>query len=232
MCAKILMPRIVSAAVLCTLALGTLRVLKAGTPRIIKKTPTILTNTLLRGAEGVFGARRASGKTHTGVDIVANQLSVDKEVYRVRAVGDGVVAYALFNGEDPDEGYGYTVVLDHGDGTYTLYAHLATLASAGVVKVGTTMNAGEVLGYMADPANNEMSSGNVLGPSVPVYARIQLHFEEIQAPAGRRSSGGIKAIKEGATILDPTQDLTANGYKPEPAKPGGRAVGVLPELDH
>jgi murein DD-endopeptidase MepM/ murein hydrolase activator NlpD len=140
--------------------------LVAQSSSIIKKTPTIVNNTLLRGDVGVFGAPRANGKSHVGVDIVANQLSSDKSVYSVRAVRDGIVAYAKFNGENAEEGYGYTVVLDHGDGTYTLYAHLATLASSGVVKVADSVTSGQTIGYMADPANNEMSSGNVLGPSV------------------------------------------------------------------
>jgi murein DD-endopeptidase MepM/ murein hydrolase activator NlpD len=81
---------------------------------IIKKTPTIVNNTLLRGDVGVFGAPRANGKSHVGVDIVANQLSSDKSIYLVRAVRDGIVAYAKFNGENAEEGYGYTVVLDQG----------------------------------------------------------------------------------------------------------------------
>jgi len=186
---------------------------------IIKTSPTITSNTLLRGDVGVFGAPRGNGKTHAGVDIVANQLSTDKEVYKVRAVADGVVAYALFNGDDATEGYGYTVVLDHDNGSYTLYAHLATLASAGIVKAGSTVTAGQVIGYMADPANNEMSSGNVLGPSVQPYDKIQLHFEEFQAPRARSSTGALKPIKDGATILDPTDDLTSKGYtSPQTAK--------------
>jgi hypothetical protein len=66
---------------------------------------------------------------------------------------------------------------------------------------------------MADPANNEMSSGNVLGPSVKKWDKIQLHFEEFKAPSGRTSTTDIsQKIKGGATILDPTSDLTQNGY--------------------
>ena len=180
---------------------------------IIKSDPTDTITTLLRGNEGVFGAPRQGGKTHTGVDIVANQSSNDKNKYRVVAVADGVVAYAKFNGENPGEGYGYTVIIDHQNGTYTLYAHLATLASANLVKVGDPANKGQVLGYMADLANGEYSSGNVIAKSVPIYDKIQLHFEEFQAPSGRASTDAIAPIKKNAVILDPTTDLSSHGYK-------------------
>jgi murein DD-endopeptidase MepM/ murein hydrolase activator NlpD len=180
---------------------------------IISVAPTVLTASLLRGGQGVFGAPRSGGKTHSGVDIVANQSSMDKNTYQVVAVADGVVAYAKVNGEGPGEGYGYTVIIDHGNGTYTLYAHLATVASASLVNVGDTVVAGKVVGYMADLANGEGSSGNVIANSVPSYDKIQLHFEEFQAPSGRSSLGAIGPIKKDAVILDPTSDLTNHGYK-------------------
>jgi murein DD-endopeptidase MepM/ murein hydrolase activator NlpD len=179
---------------------------------IIVSTPTNTSKSLLRGHEGVFGAPRANGKTHTGVDIVADQSSIDKNDYRVTAVADGTVAYAMINGEGPGEGYGYTVIIDHQNGTYTLYAHLATIASSGLVKVGDAVTKGTVIGFMADLANNESSSGNVIAKSVPSYDKIQLHFEEFNAPAGRTSTSKTAIIKQGGTILDPTLDLTTHGY--------------------
>jgi murein DD-endopeptidase MepM/ murein hydrolase activator NlpD len=168
---------------------------------------------MLRGGAGVFGAARQGGKTHTGVDVVANQSSTDKNTYRVVAVAGGIVAYAKVNGENPGEGYGYTVIVDHQDGTYTLYAHFAIVASAGIVKVGDVVTAGQLLGYMADLANGEMSSGNVIANSVPTYDKIQLHFEEFQATSGRSSTDAIAPIKQGAIILDPTSDLKNHGYQ-------------------
>jgi murein DD-endopeptidase MepM/ murein hydrolase activator NlpD len=180
---------------------------------IIGLAPTSTSTTMLRGHEGAFGAPRGPGKTHTGVDIVANQSSMDKNTYRVGSVANGTVAYAKFNGNDPAEGYGYTVIVDHRDGTYALYAHLATIASASLMKVGDSVTAGTTLGYMADLANNEWSSGNVIAKSVPAYDKIQLHFEEFQAPAGRSSTDAIAPIKQNAAILDPTLDLTNHGYK-------------------
>src|ERR1700719_3501027 len=93
---------------ICTLGLiGMAR----GDSGILVSTPTNTARTLLRGHEGVFAAPRGGGKTHTGVDIVANQSSMNKSIYQVVAVADGTVAYAMTNGENPGEGYGYTVIV-------------------------------------------------------------------------------------------------------------------------
>jgi len=55
----------------------------------------------------------------------------------VSAVGSGTVVMAA-----PLEGYGPSVVLDHGDGYYTLYLHLASIA----VAEGQFVQGGQVLG--------------------------------------------------------------------------------------
>jgi hypothetical protein len=158
----------------------------------------------------LFGAPRAGGKNHQGVDIVANQSSPDKSIYAVRATAAGSVAYARMNGT-PNTGYGYTVVVDHANGFYTLYAHLAINASTGLVTLGQSVAQGDVLGYLADLANGEMSSGNAR--AVAPYDKIQLHLECMEAPMGRSSTSGLAAIKQGATIDDPTARLLVLGYQ-------------------
>jgi murein DD-endopeptidase MepM/ murein hydrolase activator NlpD len=175
--------------------------------------PTSVPDSVLRGGPGAFGAPRSEGKKHTGVDIVSRQSSQDKSVFRVMAVSSGVVAYAGYNGE-VSEGYGYTVVIDHTNNIYTLYGHLATLASASMVKVGDRVKRGQIIGYMADLANGERSSGNVLAQVVGKYDKIQLHFEVFRAPAGRFSRASInKDIKKlDFQLIDPTSELSGFGY--------------------
>jgi murein DD-endopeptidase MepM/ murein hydrolase activator NlpD len=177
----------------------------------ISITPTRLEYSLLRGAEGLFGAPRGAGKTHQGVDIVANQSSPDKSIYQVRATAAGQIAYARNNGSPAAPGYGYTVVIDHQNGFYTLYAHLAINASAGMANVGQSISTEDIIGYLADPANGELSSGNAR--AVAPYDKIQLHFECFQGPPGLSSTGALSTIKGMCTLLDPTTRLVALHYQ-------------------
>jgi murein DD-endopeptidase MepM/ murein hydrolase activator NlpD len=104
-----------------------------------------------RHISAAFGWRRDPFTQHTrfhqGTDLRA---AYGRDV---RAAGDGVVTYAGDRG-----GYGLTVVVDHGDGVETCYAHL----SAADVKAGTRVRAGEVL---ARSGNSGRSTG------------AHLHFE-------------------------------------------------------
>lgn len=83
---------------------------------------------------------------HAGVDFV----SADRNIL---AAGDGEVVFSGRNG-----GYGKMILLDHGFGLETLYAHMARLD----VKVGDRVQAGDKLGLMG-------STGLSTGP--------HLHFE-------------------------------------------------------
>lgn len=184
----------------------------ASIDQVIATTPTLKSASLLRGGAGAFGAPRGSGHAHQGVDIVANQSSEDKSIYQVRATSDGTVAHCQINGS-ATTGYGYTIVIDHQNDFYTLYAHLAISASSGLVTLGQAVSQGDVIGYLADLANGEKSSGNVLSEVVAPYDKIQLHIECFEAPSGRSSSGLLKDIKDGCTLDDPTFRLKALGYQ-------------------
>lgn len=97
-----------------------------------------------------FGWRNVSvngNRYHGGLDIAANMGTP------VVAARSGVVTRAGWWGS-----YGNVVVLDHGDGTETRYAHL----SAVTVRVGQGLRQGDVLGRVG-------STGASTGP--------HLHFE-------------------------------------------------------
>ncbi len=88
-------------------------------------------------------------KLHTGVDIGAGSGSA------IMAAGDGQVIYAGYRG-----GYGNTVMIDHGDGVVTLYAHQQ---SGGIrVSDGQRVAKGDRIGTVG-------STGFSTGP--------HLHFE-------------------------------------------------------
>jgi murein DD-endopeptidase MepM/ murein hydrolase activator NlpD len=72
----------------------------------------------------------------------------------IYASDDGVVVYSGWN----DWGYGYVIVVDHGNGWQTLYAHLSSI-NAGC---GQSVSQGQVIGAMG-------CTGNCTGP--------HLHFE-------------------------------------------------------
>ena len=88
-------------------------------------------------------------KLHTGMDIGAGYNA------NIIAAASGTVITATYN-----SAYGNYVVIDHGGGVCTLYAHQSSMA----VSVGQYVNAGQVIGYVG-------STGYSTGP--------HLHFEVI-----------------------------------------------------
>lgn len=86
-------------------------------------------------------------RQHTGIDFSGGAGTP------VKAAGEGTVAVAGTRG-----GYGITVILDHGNGLATVYAHLSGVA----VTEGAKVTRGQVVGYVG-------STGLSTGP--------HLHFE-------------------------------------------------------
>ncbi len=93
-------------------------------------------------------------RMHSGIDISARK---NTPIY---ATGDGVVRVA---GRNPEgmSGYGVVVVVDHGYGFQTLYAHMGEVK----VRVGQRVKRGEQIGTMGSTG---MSTG------------VHLHYEVIQ----------------------------------------------------
>ncbi len=94
----------------------------------------------------IFGIRRM----HTGVDIGAARGAP------VQAAADGRVIYAGWFG-----GYGKIVILDHGGGLSTLYAHLSQI----LTEEGRTVRQGQVIGRVG-------STGYSTGPHVHFEVRV------------------------------------------------------------
>jgi len=94
------------------------------------------------------GEGETHGEMHAGVDISAATGTA------VRSAADGVVDYAAFRAD----GYGRLVVIDHGNGLSTWYAHLSRFE----VIPGQEIRRGDILGYSG-------ATGRVTAP--------HLHFE-------------------------------------------------------
>jgi len=98
-----------------------------------------------------FGQRQdpfsGEGAIHTGMDISANMGTP------VHAAADGIVYHAQYDG-----GYGRMVVIDHGNGMQTRYAHLSRFE----VVPGQEVRRGEVIAFSG-------ATGRVTAP--------HLHFE-------------------------------------------------------
>jgi murein DD-endopeptidase MepM/ murein hydrolase activator NlpD len=101
-----------------------------------------------------FGARldpfNGEGAFHTGIDIATNQGDA------VRAPADGTVVKV-----GTGSGYGREIMVDHGHGLQTLYAHLSGFA----VVAGQDVRRGDILGYVG-------SSGHSTGPHLHYEVRI------------------------------------------------------------
>ncbi|MGB9638368.1 MAG: murein hydrolase activator EnvC family protein [bacterium] len=87
---------------------------------------------------------------HSGIDIGA---PYGAPIY---AAENGKVILASWY-----DGYGYCIIIDHGDGVSTLYAHCSSI----IVKQGQYVSKGQVIGYVG-------STGNSTGPHLHFEVRI------------------------------------------------------------
>ena len=91
---------------------------------------------------------------HTGVDVNINVTG--KNVVAAKS-GTVVTSTALKNSSGSYRSYGEYIMISHGDGTITLYAHL--LAGSRKVKEGDRVSQGQVIGTVGSTGN---STGNHL----------------------------------------------------------------------
>ncbi len=102
-----------------------------------------------------YGSRFGGSDFHTGMDIAGSNGSIYGAT--VVAANAGTVKYVNWS-YTPGRGYGIYLILDHGGGMSTLYAHLSNIT----VGLGDVVNKG-------DPIANVGSTGWSTGP--------HLHFE-------------------------------------------------------
>jgi murein DD-endopeptidase MepM/ murein hydrolase activator NlpD len=111
-----------------------------------------------------FGQVRAGGHRHKGVDLVGK---VSSHLY---PINEGVVVTKAYD----HSGYGNYVILDHGNGYWSLYAHMSVV----YVQVGQTLNKNTLIGIQGSTGNSTgahlhleirkgaNSSANVIDPMV------------------------------------------------------------------
>jgi virulence factor Mce-like protein len=143
-----------------------------------------------------FGER--DGVMHTG--LVIDGASGDPVV----AAADGTVTAS---GHDDGGGYGNMVVVDHGEGFSSLYAHLSALD----VAVGDTVEAGDPIGAVG-------CSGDCSGDHLHFEIRVDGSPVDplIYLPGGRLFSGGDEAPDGGATEATPALPSPSPGPTPAP----------------
>ena len=124
-----------------------------GATRVLRSDALVVNGKLQKAFDWPVSGRISStfgprwGRMHNGLDIAVNTGTP------VKAAADGRVTFAGWNG-----GYGILVIIDHGNGVETRYAHNSRLN----VKVGQKVSRGQVVAYSGN-------TGNSTGPHV--------HFE-------------------------------------------------------
>ena len=101
----------------------------------------------------------SDGSPHWGIDIVSSDGNTYGRPFRAAQSGTVIIA---MNDNNWNGGFGNYCVIDHGDGTQTLYAHSSGL----VVSAGDTVMQGEQLGYIGE-------TGNTTGPHLHFEVRVK-----------------------------------------------------------
>lgn len=135
-------------------------------PRVLVQGVALLTDPTLGAClSSGFGPR--NGRLHKGVDYH------NPEGGPILAAGEGIVIEKKYRDD-----YGNVLLIDHGGGVYTRYAHLASFMEG--IAQGTRVKSGQEIGLM----------GNTAGYRIPVH----LHFEVLVGDyANPKASFGLEA---------------------------------------
>ena len=90
------------------------------------------------------------------------------------AAGDGTIVEIKYR-----EDYGNMIVIDHGGGVYTRYAHLASFGKG--LSAGVSVRAGEQIGLM----------GNTAGYQIPMHLHYELLLGDYNTP---KASFGLEPV--------------------------------------
>lgn len=171
-----------------------------------------------------YGIRR--GRTtgqlrmHAGIDLASTRRNEP-----VHAIRGGTVDMVAENRPgSPMDGYGNAVVVKHDDGTYALYAHLASVT----VRQGQRIDAGKQLGVMGNTTNGKfsplpdqtraqwMEQMRARGIERPVVMTPHLHIElRRERPGGRSPFPGPypQTPQQALYNMDPVPWLSAAGVR-------------------
>ncbi|MBI2870962.1 MAG: M23 family metallopeptidase [Candidatus Omnitrophica bacterium] len=139
--------------------------------------------------EGHFGAARAGGRRHQGLDLLAPLESP------VKAAKGGTVAYSGKSAK----GMGEYIVIEHGKGVKTLYGHL----DERFVETGARVRQGDTIGAVGKTGNAKHSAikphlhfelvidGTPVDPASQEWlARLYTIERPPRPPANRQATGG------------------------------------------
>jgi murein DD-endopeptidase MepM/ murein hydrolase activator NlpD len=188
--------------------------------------PAVATALTMNSSYGIrYDPFTGAARMHTGVDLTASYGQT------VGSAMSGTVAFAGTRG-----GYGTIVIVDHGGGISTYYAHLSALA----VAVGQQVAPGEVIGYVGSTGRSTgahlhyevRANGHPLNP----FAAIALENDQLYVE-GKLLKGTAEAfsadalpVAPGGTQISVVWDAVAVEKKADGEAPAGKPpIAVDPE---
>jgi murein DD-endopeptidase MepM/ murein hydrolase activator NlpD len=137
------------------------------------------------------GVGRRGNRTHKGLDLFSQ---VGGPVF---TAADGVVIEKLYRDD-----YGNMLLIDHGGGVYTRYAHLSSFAAD--LSVGARVTAGQQIGLM----------GNTASYPIPVHLHYELLLGDYANPRGSFGLTPRSPFDFASIPIEPmqaTRDASASG---------------------
>lgn len=121
------------------------------------------------------------GRMHNGIDLAAPQGAP------IQAIHSGVVTLSRYHG-----GYGYAVIIDHGDGVESLYGHASQL----LVEEGQEVSAGDRIALVGN-------TGYSFGP----HLHFEIHHHGVpQNPVPWLQERGVDVVEQTEAIYGTAAD--------------------------